>query len=98
MGFSNITKGEWVEDTDDTGIVLLNSPEGEFIAQCRVHWGNSTENAKFICYCGNLQQKYNIGLFESTIRLLEHLVENNMCSIAGDDLIEEHLNVVTQNK
>ena len=98
MNFTNITKGEWVEDTDDTGIVLLNSPESEFIAQCRVHWSNSTENAKFICYCGNLQQKYDIGLFEETVRLLDYLVENNMCSVMGDDAISELLTKIKQNK
>jgi len=33
------------------------------------------QNAEFICFCFNLQQKYDIGLFEETVELLSTLTE-----------------------
>ena len=67
--FEKISKGEFkttycAEVVDLGGKTLVDAYD---VAST----GSANANAEFICFCFNLQQKYDIGLFEDTVIALE---------------------------
>ena len=63
MAFENISKGEFtrsgwkVVDESDDDLICCNGRQYE-------------ENAEFIAYCFNLQQRYDISKLEEAVKLL----------------------------
>ena len=81
MAFEKISKGEFkVIDGFD---VFCNK---EHIIQT-----TNMNDAPFIAYCFNLQQRFDISKLEESVKLLERLLEQNMCSVIGDKAIEQLL-------
>jgi hypothetical protein len=73
MSFENITKGEWIVRQvnpysvynlciEDMGLDSITNTEAE-------------ENRQLIEFCGNLQQKLDIGCFEEAVKMIETLVD-----------------------
>jgi len=98
MAFENISKGEWKHNRFAKGNI---ETENRLIANCIGYSTNvkpeeahleSMENADFILFCGNLQQRYDISKLEEAVKLFELLLEENMCSIAADGKINNLLN------
>lgn len=75
MAFENITKGEF-DVIDDSTYPLhgiwSKSDDGFPTYVARTCYApSSKENAEFIAYCFNLQQRFDISKLEETIELLE---------------------------
>lgn len=85
MAFENITKGIWMIDEDRVKINKHGSTkyplrvEDGFFNQINVVVSYETEpnrdNAEFVCFAFNLQQKYDIGLFEETVSQLQKILD-----------------------
>lgn len=78
--FENITKGEYVivgyageHDEGGASIKCGNIPICSTSYARKDRWDEYYDNAKFIAYCFNLQQKYDIGLFEELIKAVENI-------------------------
>ena len=56
-------------------------------------------NAEFITYCFNLQQKYDIGMLEITVKTLASILEQlDSCRLSINMKIENAENVLTKIK
>ena len=64
--FKKITKGQFTQ-----GLCNTYNQNGLCIATAR-NDGNLLEDAEFITYCFNLQQRLDIGMLEKSVRLLEY--------------------------
>lgn len=84
MAFENISKGEIT-----TGAWHVYDDNDLIIVDCS--GDNTYANAEFIAFCFNLQQRYDISKLEEAVKLFERLLEQNMCSISGDQAIEQLL-------
>ena len=80
MTFENISKVEFISSGKS---VMLNNAV--------IIETSSNKQAKFIAYCFNLQQRFDISKLEESVKLLERLLEQNMCSVIGDKAIEQLL-------
>ena len=85
MAFENISKGEF--EYKDGFITTENN-----IIALIYNFKDQKQNAEFIAYCFNLQQRYDISKLEEAVKLFELLLEENMCSIAADGNINNLLN------
>lgn len=84
MAFENISKGIWSIDEDRVkenkhGVSVIplridNCPE-HYSSACNVvrvyEPDGNLDNAEFIAFCFNLQQRYDISKFEEAVKLLE---------------------------
>ena len=83
MAFENISKVEFI--SSGKSVMLHNA----IIIET-----SSNKQAEFIANCFNLQQRYDISKLEESVKLLERLLEQNMCSVIGDKAIEQLLNEI----
>ena len=105
MAFENITRGGYNIANDlypcdinvDSKLHSTVYRNRSFIAS-----EQEKEDAQFVAFCFNLQQKYDIGLFEEALRMIEHLSDSleeeygHSLSICDD--ARELLDRIKQNK
>ena len=94
MAFENISKGEWKHNRFAKGNI---ETENRLIANCIGYSTNvkpeeahleSMENADFILFCGNLQQRYDISKLEEAVKLLESIAfgKGDICENKGEQI------------
>ena len=84
--FEKITKGK--ASTIDSDVYMSDN---NLLCFCAEDRNESEENAKFIAYCFNLQQKYDIGYMEKAVEILNSNSEllNLFASKCGNTGISE---------
>ena len=88
--FENITKGEFYLSgncisTDDVDI-------------CELGFKNKEQNAEFIAYCFNLQQRFDIGKLEEAIKLLDFIFDRDICDVRTDKKLNLLLTKIKKSK
>ena len=92
MAFENISKGEKLILLKRKYPTVFEIHKNEINQAKNLILSLQDESlAEFITFAFNLQQRYDISKLEETVELLERLLEQNMCSVSGDELIEQLL-------
>jgi len=98
--FENISKGEFYTrkliDKDSSFEIDFKNDHASmntlaYTANVDVNVSEEKQNAKFVAYCFNLQQKYDISKFEECVKMLEKSIEINKAHGFNGHLINNQI-------